>query len=266
MAKLKINPAILSYHNANRYYDIFSEEGLRGKKIHIKNVIPLSINIANFLGYVVDMDFLAICAEHHDDGYVNQYEIFGEFSGAEISHHALGIDRLNTFLANLEVLKIDSSIEILRDVILYHGRINLVDTRSKSFLYVSIVTAADDFENATSCISYLLKEMKTDAKGYIQADPKLNQKKVSNFVWQHFCDGEKFDETKHCSTYAEYVLSAATLVTSFIKQYGPVAELALVRRGYGYPSIIEGYHDVFLKTLTPNMAKKAIDVIVNMLS
>lgn len=266
MAKIEINPAVLAYHDANRYYDIFSKEWLLGKQKHVENVIALSETIANSLNMDVDMTLLAICAEHHDDGRVNQYEILGKFWDTEISHNVLGLDRLDKFLATQENLEIDYSILILRDVILWHGRMHLMSLNVKTIPYVRIVSAADDFENACSCVSYLVREVETDAKGYIQANPQADQKAVSRFVWEHFEDGEKFDKMKYCSTYAEYVLFAATLATSCIKKYGNVAKVALSQPGYGYSSIIEGYRDVFSKTLTPNMATQAILVIESMIA
>lgn len=266
MARININPAVLAYHNANRYCDIFSKEELLGKQEHVKNVITLSKSIANSLRANVNMDFLAICAEHHDDGRVDQYEQLGKFWDSEISHNELGLSRLNTFLASRGISKAGSSLQILRDVILWHGRMHLTDLSAESKTYVEIVTAADDFENACSCVSYLVKEVETDAKGYIQANPQADQKAVSRFVWEHFEDGEKFDKMKYCSTYAEYVLFAATLATNCIKRYGEVAKIALSQPGYGYSSIIEGYRDVFSKTLTPAMATQAIVVIESMIA
>ena len=266
MAKKKINPAVLAYHKANRYYDIFSKEELLGKQAHVKNVIALSKTIANSLGIDVNMTFLKICAEHHDDGRVNQYEILGKFWDTKTSHNVLGIDRLDKFLATRKDLKIDHFVSILRDVILWHGRMRLTNLPAESKPYVDIITAADDFENACSCVSYLVKEVETDAKGYIEKNPQADQKEVSDFVWDHFEKGEKFDKNVYCTTYAEYVLFATTLATNCIKRYGNVAKDALSQPGYGYDSIIEGYRYVFSKTLTPDMAKRAIAVIEEMIA
>lgn len=261
---MKINNAVLAYHNANRYYEIFSEEGLLGKKQHIENVIAQTKAIAKSQNLSLDMDLLAICAEHHDDGRVDQYKLLGKFWDTEVSHNVLSINRFEKFISTQEDLTIDSSIEILRDAMLYHGRMHLANLSADSLPYVEIITAADDFENALSCVSYLVKEVETDAKGYIQKNPSANQKEVSSFVWEHFCNGEKFDKMKFCTTYAEYVLFAATLATSCIKKYGNIAKVALSQEGYGYSSIIEGYRDVFSKTLNPDMAKKAISKLISL--
>ena len=265
MTKVVINKAILSYHEANRYKNIFQGEGLLGKKEHIKNVIRTSQAIADFRHSNVDREFLEICAEHHDDGRVDQYRLLGKFWDTEVTHNALGLDRFNQFLLGLGEFTIDQTIDIFRDVILYHGRMKLTNLSPESKEYVEIVTAADDFENACSCVSYLVHEVETDAKGYISKNPKADQTAVSNFVFDHFKDGVKFDKMKYCETYAEYVLFAATLATSCIKKYGEIAKVALQQPGYGYDTILAGYKDVFNKTLTPEMADKVYKVLASMI-
>ena len=252
---MKINEAIIKYHEKNRYTDIFQAEGLLGKKEHIKNVITLSRTLADYLHSDLDRNFLDICSEHHDDGRVNQYELLGKFWDTKISHNSLGIDRFNKFLIDEGDFTVDTSLEIFRDVILYHGRMKLANLSPESKKYVEIVTAADDFENVCSCISYLLKEVETDAKGYISNNPQADQTFVSDFVFEHFKNGEKFDKIKYCNTYAEYILFVATLAIDCIKKYGNLAKLALSQPGYGYSSIILGFKDIFEKTLSSDMAK-----------
>ena len=264
MKKITINKALLAYHNTNRYDVIFSEEGLTGKKLHIANVIAQASAIARAQHSDIDYDFLELCAEHHDDGRADQYRLLGKFWDTEVSHNVLSLDRLDKFLAQQEDLEIDSSIKILRDVMLYHGRMWLADLSCESKPYVEIISAADDFENACSCVSYLVREKETDAKGYIKANPNANQTAVSTFVWEHFCQGEKFDKMKYCTTYGEYILFAATLATNCIKRYGDIAKTALSQPGYGYSSILEGFKDVFNKTLAPQMAEDAYKIFVDM--
>lgn len=266
MSKMTINKAILAYHEANRCDVIFSGDGLLGKKLHISNVISQANAIARAQHLDIEYDFLAICAEHHDDGRVNQYQLLGKFWDTEISHNVLSIDRLDKFLAQQEGLEIDSSINILRDVMLYHGRMWLTNISAESRPYVEVITAADDFENACSCVSYLVREKETDAKGYIKANPNADQTIVSDFVWEHFCQGEKFDKMKYCTTYGEYILFAATLATSCIRKYGDIAKSALSQPGYGYSSILEGFRDVFSKTLTASVAEEAYKVLVGMIN
>lgn len=266
---MNINAAILKYHEKNRCEEIFvGSKALEDKRLHITNVVLLSQAIARAQHSPVDYEFLALCAEHHDDGRVNQYELLGKFLDSEILHNELSAQRFNRFLAQFleqnHITEIDDSIRLFLDVMLYHGRMDVANLSDESRLYVEIITAADDFENACSCVSYLVREAETDAKGYIKEKPEANQKFVSNFVWEHFCMGEKFDKMKYCTTYAEYVLFAATLAMSCIKKYGDIAKVALSQPGYGYSSISEGYKDVFFKTLHPEMAREAYDVLVSM--
>lgn len=263
---MKINKCIMKYHNENRYTDIFQEEGLLGKREHIKNVIGTSLAIADFQHSDVDREFLSICAEHHDDGRVDQYHLLGKFWDTEVSHNSLGIDRFNKFLMNQDDFTIDTSIDIFRDVILYHGRMHLVNLSPESAKYVELVTAADDFENACSCVSYLVREVETDAKGYISENPEADQTHVSDFVFEHFKNGEKFDKMKYCTTYGEYILFAATLATNCIKKYGDIAKTALSQPGYGYDSILLGFKDVFEKTLSTEMAEKSYEVLSSMIN
>ena len=260
-----INKAILSYHKANRYETIFRGKGLIGKKEHIKNVIRTSLAIADFRHSNVERKFLSICAEHHDDGRVNQYQLLGKFCDDEVTHNSLGLDRFDQFLLGLEEFTVDETVDIFRNVILYHGRMKMTNLSPESKEYVEIITAADDFENACSCISYLVHEVETDAKGYISKNPKANQTAVSDFVFNHFKEGVKFDKMKYCGTYAEYVLFAATLATNCIKKYGEIAKVALRQPGYGYGTILAGYKEVFSKTLTPELADKAYNVLCSMI-
>ena len=261
-----INKAIIKYHEENRYSDIFNEPQLLGKKLHVENVIRTSGAIADFLHSDVDRKFLSLCAEHHDDGRVDQFHLLGKFWDTLVSHNSLGVDRFNRFLLNSEDFTVDNSVNIFRDVICYHGREWLANLSSDSLAYIKIISAADDFENACSCVSYLLKEVETDAKGYISNNPQADQTFVSDFVFEHFKNGEKFDKIRHCTTYGEYILFAGTLATNCIKKYGSIAKVALLQPGYGYSSIIEGFRDVFEKTLTTEMANKAYDVLFSMIT
>lgn len=258
---MNISNSLRAYHYANGYFDIFNSEGLFGKKKHIEKVIVLSCAIAKFRHSDVDMEFLQLCAEHHDDGRVNQYELLGKFYDGKVSHNTLGIERLNAFLLKCEDFAIDESIEVMRDVMLYHGRMKLANLSDVSRSYVEIITAADDFDNACACVNYLLDKVKTDAKGYIENNPERDQTEVSNYVFEHFKAGEKFDKMKYCTTYGEYVIFAATLATNCIKQYTDIAKVALMQRDENGKTILERYNDIFQETLQPEMAKKAFAVL-----
>lgn len=258
-----------AYHEKNRYYEIFASNELQGKFEHIKSVIKLAKVIAELNNSNVDLELLCVLAEHHDDGRVNQQNILGKFCDSKITHNVLGIDRVNRFIVenNLEV---DEEIQLLRNVIMYHGRQHLApQLSSKEKLYVDLVTEADDFENSMSCVSYLIKEVENDAKGYIEDDPEANQKQIteeySDYIWKCFKEGKKFDKKKYCKTYADYVLFVATLVTNSIVKYPSIAKTAFTQPGYGYNTILDGFKVTFDATLISEDANKAYKILKDML-
>lgn len=261
---MKVNPLVIMYHDQNRYYDIFNgSPELDTKRIHVENVLKniqklISINPLN---RDINTDLLTLCAEHHDDGRVDQYRIFKKFCDSEASHQSLGVDRFYRWLHSSSFVSpvCNESVQILLDVMQYHGRIDYL-IHKESLPYVQYVTAADDLENAASCVSYLLREVKDDAKNYIRDRPYADQSKVSDFVFDHFARGEKFDKYKYCFTYGEYVLFAATLMTSCIRRYKFAREL-LLQPGYGYSSVLVGYADIFSKTLSHELSDKAFKIL-----
>lgn len=259
-----LNQILMKYHSENRYFDIFTGcNALDTKRLHIEKVIKFVEKLYATMSptYRIDKDLLLFCAEHHDDGRVDQYRILGKFLDTEVSHCSLGVDRFDRWLQKQPTLiSLDESVQIFRDVMLYHGRQALCVTDA-SKPYIEVITGADDLENAASCVSYLIREVETDAKGYIHDRPEADQHEVSEFVFEHFAFGDKFDKIRYCKTYAEYVLFAATLMTSCIRKYNYAKEL-LHLPGYGYTSILEGYKHVFETTLNPEMAEKAYSILL----
>jgi len=261
---LKINPAILQYHSDNRYYDIFVGRALEGKRKHIENVIEFTKKMLKFFPSNVNEELLMLCVEHHDDGRVNQMELIGKYWDSKVSHNVLGLERFDTTISGYDSVIIDDSIYIFRNVLLYHERMSLL-ANDISRPYVEIVSAVDNFENACSAVSYLLNEVENDVKGYKHDNPEMDQSTVSDFVFEHFSNGEVFDKIKYCNTYAEYVLYAATLVTSCIKRFGTMAIDILKQPAYGYSSILEGYKVIFEAVLTKADATRAYNILCGML-
>lgn len=267
-----IADVLVAYSNQHKASDIFvGVPALDTKKEHIENVVSL-VNRLYETSPVKSKycyDLLVICAMMHDIGRKKQYELLGKFWDTEVSHNVLGVDHLDSWLAKqrtnpefsaqLRTHEVQEQINILRDVIMYHGRPELC-FNSASKPYVTMVTAADDLENAAACISYLVREVNEDAKGYRKENPDADQRSVSDFVFNCFKQGKKFDKNVYCHTYGEYVVFAATLMTSSCHKHMFASSL-LKEPGYGYPSILEGYKDVFNKTLTPEMAEKAYNIL-----
>lgn len=257
-----LSTILTNYDKDNRPEDIFAgNQALETKREHVLKVRDFTKKLYDTMQPSgTDLELLLFCATHHDDGRVDQYRLLGKFWDTEVSHNALGVDRFNRWLTQNGYHSISIQEQIFRDVLLYHGKPEQCFTEA-SKPYLLIITAADDLENASACVSYLLREVETDAKGYVHDNPEADQKQVSDFAFEHYVLGEKFDKCKYCTTYGEYIIFAATLMTSCIKKYNFAKEL-LMQPGYGYASILEGYRDVFEKTLYPEMAKKAYDVLV----
>ena len=258
-----MNSIIYAYHNANRYFDIFkgSPELLR-KRLHIENVLKYAEKLFEIEKPNLNKELFLLFSEHHDDGRVNQFEILGNFDDTKVSHGLLGVQRLHRWIQKKydENIIIDFATITLRDVMAYHGSPNLCYDEY-TLPYVELVNAVDEIENSFSCVSYLLDEIAFDKKGYIKNNPKINQKSVSDFVFTSFKSGEKFDKMKYCNTYAEYVLFAATLFINSVNKYEFAKEIAL-NEGYGYSSILEGFKDVFSKSLTNDMSQEAYDILL----
>lgn len=263
-----MNKALKLYHESNRYEVIFtsSEPAFQTKRDHINGVIKMSCAIADIQHYIVDKELLQVLAEHHDDGRVEQYKLFGKFWDAKVSHNILGVERVDRFLQK-EGIEPDNEISLLRKVMMYHGREWLIAKATvEEWNYIKIISAADDFENATSCVSYLFREIDTDAKGYIERNPHAEQKIISDEkIWYWYQIGKKFDKITYCNTYADYVLFAATLATNCIKKYNSIAKVAMMQPGYGYESILEGFKFTFEYAMNKSDAQKAFNIISGML-
>lgn len=248
------------YEIENKPENIFTgSPALETKLEHVEHVEKFGKDLLGTTKHKMDHELFIFCLRHHDDGRVDQFRILGKFWDTEISHNSLGVERFDRWLTKKGYTSIGLHEQIFRDVLLYHGRPHLCFTKA-SKPYVELVTAADDLENASACISYLLREVAEDAKGYIYDNPEADQKYVSDFVFDHFSSGIKFDKMEHCHTYGEYVLFAATLMTSCIKMHNFAREL-LHQPGYGYPSILSGYKHIFEETLHPETAGNAFAVL-----
>ena len=263
-----MNKALKSYHESNRYTTIFTDKvpALATKRMHIKRVKETVRAIAQVQRSTVDKELLDILAEHHDDGRVDQYEILGNFIDTELHHCMLGAERLEAYLHENQ-LDFDAETELLWKVMMYHGRLDIAENISaEEREYIELISAADDFENGTSCVSYLIREIDTDAKGYIAADPKKNQKIVtSQMIWDCYESGTKYEKIKYCHTYADYILFAGMLATNCIRRYGQIAKTALQQPGYGYNSIIEGFKTTFEYALESEDAAKAYKIMCDMI-
>ena len=263
-----MNESLRNYHEANRYTEIFTDEvpALATKRMHIQRVIETARAIAQVQRSTVDKELLDVLAEHHDDGRVDQYELLGKFWDTELHHCDLGAERLEGYVY-YEKLDFDSEIDLLWKVMKYHGRLDIADDVSpEEREYIELISAADDFENGTSCVSYLIREIDTDAKGYVATNPEDNQKTVtSQMIWDCYESGTKYDKLKYCHTYADYILFAGMLATNCIRRYGNIAKTAMMQPGYGYDSILDGFKATFEYALESDDAAKAYKIMCDLI-
>lgn len=263
-----MNESLKSYHLNNRYTDIFSDDvpALATKRIHIQRVKETARAIAQVQRSTVDKELLDVLAEHHDDGRVDQYELLGKFWDTEKHHCVLGAERLEGYLHENK-LDFDTETNLLWNVMMYHGRLDMAeDVTEREREYIELISAADDFENATSCVSYLIREIETDAKGYVADLTTDDMTKVtSQMIWDCYESGTKYDKLKYCHTYADYVLFAGMLAINCIKRYGKIAKTALQQPGYGYSSILEGFKATFEYALKWNDAVKAYKIMCDVI-
>ena len=249
------------YGNAHGTWEF--PEGIARKRQHVAMVTEY---VKYFATEDMDYDLLKFCAEHHDDGRGIQYlDQGGKLDDRKKSHSEYGAELFSNFVQENK-LEMDEEAQICLDTIKYHGYpgnledLPISDTSRK---YVSAVRNADQLENAVSCVSYLLINVKYDEKGYIESNPEADQTFVSERVWEFFKKREKFDKMKYCHTYAEYILFASTLATDAVHRLGKIARDIMYAPGYGYTSILEGYKHIFNEVLSKEMAPEAYAIFVN---
>ena len=235
-------------------------EAIARKRTHVEMVTKY---VEYFATEDMDYELLHFCAKHHDDGRGIQYiDQGGKLDDRKKSHSEYGTEMFLNFIHERN-LKLDSEAQICLDVIKYHGypgSLSELPISDESRKYVEAVRSADSLENAVSCVSYLLINVKYDEKGYVEANPQLDQTFVSDEVWKHFVKGEKFDKMKLCHTYAEYILFASTLATDAVCKMGEIARKIMHSSGYGYSSIMEGYKHIFNEVLSKEMSPKAYEI------
>lgn len=254
-----LNPILTQYHLQNRYFDIFNGcTALNAKRLYIEKILYFTEELINIIPSccLINKQLALFCAEHYMDGYVNQFELLGELDDTKVSHFCLGVDRFDKWLTHSSyVAPINTEIQIFKDVLLYY-KVPELCTMKDSKPYVRFINAVDSFVSAANYLQYIPRIIEADSKGYIRKDSKLNQRFVSPYVFNHYESGKKFNKPECLTTYAEYTLFAATLMTNIIKKY-PFLRKLLLRPGYGYATVLEGYNSIFKETLSVRTSKKA---------
>jgi hypothetical protein len=229
---------------------------IKGK--HVEGVVNIVKKI-----YPND-ELLELCAYLHDVGRGLQFEKINSFNDKIITHNVLGVSVFDEFIKenNIETTK---EIDIIRNVILYHGRMDFEDIKLdiKTSKIVHIVTVCDDIQNGCiDAISYLEMEYNNDLKDYIKNNTLIDQKKVSKEVMCFFENGINFDKIKLCNTYADYFIFACSRATNACRsEFGELAKSAMKLENCGYKNTISAYEDIFKKYIEEKYIDKCIKTL-----
>ena len=239
----------------NKYKEV---PAIQDKINHIKRTAILVERIAP------KNDLARVATKYHDIGRFLQYELLGKFDDTLVSHHVLGEDVIVRAVLKGD-LKISPELDIIRSSIMYHGRMEympyLTELSNDVIEIVDIVSRIDGIENGCiGAIGYLERECREDAKNYKKNNPKLDMKQVSPEVLEFYLKGKKFDKMKYCKTYADYVLFANSLaITALRGKDRNIAKEAIDLECFGYKNAIEGYKDLFIKMIEPDLVDKCIE-------
>ena len=117
---------------------------LEARAHQIKTVMDIAIKLAENRKDI-NIELLMICALHYDDGRVQQYQYIRSFDDDVLSSNALGLDQFDRWCIANDVY-VTQVIQVIRDVIYYHGRIDFAKGRISEFSmpYVEIITKAEE--------------------------------------------------------------------------------------------------------------------------
>lgn len=250
----------------DRYIFKKIEEKYHGNKAvtdklqHIGNTVTLTKRMDP------DNRIAVIAAKFHDIGRFKQLELIGNFNDGVLLHHNVGEDVITRAIFKGE-LEISEELNAIRQVAQYHGREKFVPYKLELSdgvnELIDVISRVDEIENG--CIGatgYLEREAMEDSKGYREANPNLDMRKVSPEVWKFFSKGEKFDKMKFCRTYADYTLFASVLAIQGLKgKDREIAKAAMELKCSGYDSALSGYEDIFSKLVEPKYQKEAFKVL-----
>lgn len=259
--KFMLSSICSAYHDAHRCTQLFQTPGIERKAGHVQRVTQLLREFPDlFISAEMDAELTLICGEHHDDGRLLQYQQTGKLDDKHFSHQDAGAKMLDEFciVNGTSFCNFPEDVLILRNVMLYHGKIDYVDIRQilpASIPYVRAITAVDELENSTSCVSYLKREYDNDEKSLSY------EHRISPEVRRWYANGEKFNKLKYCTTYDEYILFAGMLAINALKQYGEVSQTLFKKPAFGYDSISMGFHEVFHELLLPQDADWAYHIM-----
>lgn len=141
----KVLLTIAGYLSEYTLENKFSDNAeLEARAHQIKAVTDIAMQLAENRKDI-NSELLMICSQHYDDGRVPQYQYIHSFDDELLSSNALGLDQFDRWcLANS--VYVTQVIQVIRDVMYYHGRIDFAKGRISEFSmpYVEIITKADE--------------------------------------------------------------------------------------------------------------------------
>ena len=259
--------SIQTYLKRNSMENLFNSKysfDLWLRACHINLMTQIAIQMSNE-DNSINKDILYVCCMHHDDGQALQYKQFGIFNNS-VSHHALGLDMLDTFLTTYNVT-VTPEIQILRACMYYHGRTQLAGNSldAQTLKYVQLVSAADEIE--TCCLApvgYLPRQIANDTL-CIRTAALMPSKKIRSEIWDAFKKGDLLGTEDSAHSYAEHLLFEAAKAIQCIKKYGEPAKSAMNMNCYAYPSAVAGFTSLFHQNMTCEDAKHATQILLDAL-
>lgn len=236
----------------NEYRDKFDCDVVRDKLRHISNCVQIADMVSG------KKSLLSLCMLYHDIGRMKQYEVLGSFNDNVIDHKVLG-EQIIVSAINKGELDSHLISSYLRASALWHGITNralIFDNDVKTV--VTQVTDIDALENG--CLStryYLEREIMTDAKGYVEHSPELDQTQVRGLYLASWKSGNRMK--KDCITYAEYLLFASHLLMQSKQKYPEIMN-ALFK--IGHIDMVGFYVDLFRKYIDKRISDGVIDFFI----
>lgn len=232
-----------------------------GKVLHIEN----TLKIAKILDS--NDDLLYLCMLFHDIGRIKQFEKIKSFDDKIISHQELGaiyFDELKN-LINLS----DEEKDIIRNVILYHGLMEKIETFSNDDLsrkYLEIATVIDRIENG--CVgapNYISYEIDNDLKHFKEKNFFLDMRVVSEDVLENFINNKPINKYTQCKTYADYIVFALYLAKfSINSDYKEIATLCLltdISSDYPFRNLENSSYNKYLSIIDKYITKEQAKIV-----
>ena len=146
------------------------------KKHDVKGLVAECKNFAMLTSGIFGQDnvLMDVLARYHDVGRLAQYDLLGYEDDEKLSHNALGLDSLDRFI-EANGIKVTPDIQVLRDVIYYHGRdikgnLNISERSRRYIEQISAIEAIDNESIRT--VFNLEKIIQNDYRGYNKEYPE----------------------------------------------------------------------------------------------